>query len=298
MLKRTTASEKVFYTVNFLIVLAFVLLVLYPLIFVVAASFSDPRLLYENPLVILPRGFNVESYKTVFENKLMWSGLANSLFETIVGTSLNVVMTILAAYPLSRKDLVGKNIFVTFFAITMFFSGGMIPTYIVVDVLGLTNTLWALIFPTAVGFTNVVIMRTYFTSTIPEEIHEAANIDGCGHLQALLRIVIPLSTPIIAVIALWSSVWHWNSFFQALIYITNEETFTLQLVIRGILLRNEMDAMLQSVLIGSETADVQMWVREGLKYAVVVVSSAPFVCMFPFFQKYFSKGVMIGSIKG
>jgi multiple sugar transport system permease protein/putative aldouronate transport system permease protein len=222
------------------------------------------------------------------------TGFLNSLFYATVGTAINVTFTLLAAYPLSRRDLFGRNWFMLLFVFTMLFSGGLIPTYLVVHNLGLLNTRWALILPTAMAVWNMIITRTYYQITIPQELLEAARIDGCDDFRFFARIVLPLSKPIIAVNALFYAVGHWNQFFQALIYLTDASLFPLQLVLREILIQNTVD------LTQMDTTEIarRQELRDLLKYALIVVASIPPILAYPFVQKHFIRGVMIGSLKG
>lgn len=294
-LKRTLA-DNVFDMVNFVLVIIVVFTIAYPLYFVLIASMSDVSKLLMNPLTLLPRGFSLGAYKKVLENADIWLGFRNSVLYTVAGTLLNVIMTVLAAYPLSRRDFVGRNVFTFIFVFTMFFSGGMIPMYLVVKHLGLTDTFWALIIPGAVGVYNIVITRTYIQTSVPNELKEAVVIDGGNNLQLLLYVIIPLSAPILVVIGLFYAVGHWNSFFNALIYLSNRNLFPLQLILREILIFNEMTSMTE-VATDAEYVRLMME-KEALKYAVVVVSSFPFILLLPYARKYFSKGMIIGSIKG
>jgi putative aldouronate transport system permease protein len=209
-------------------------------------------------------------------------------------------MTILAAYPLSRKDLKGRGIIMAFLAFTMFFGGGLIPTYLVVKRLQMTNTIWALLIPSAISTYNVVIMRTYFSTSIPYELQEAALIDGCSNTKILLKIILPLSTPIIAVMVLFYAVGHWNAYFNAIIYLTDRDKFPLQLIIREILIQNQTEKLMQSGTAGVDIESIvrQQMVAESLKYAVIVVASLPMLILYPILQKYFVKGIMLGALKG
>lgn len=270
--------------------------IIYPLWFVIIASFANPLELYDTPFLIWPSEFTMESYKLVFQDKDFLRGFGNSLMYTFVGTTLNVVMNICGAYPLSKKNFKGKKFFMLMFTFTMFFSGGLIPTYLVVDSLGLLNTFWAVIIPSAVGMYNIIIMRTYFQTRIPIEMEEAAKIDGCTNFSLLLKIVLPLSTPIIAVIALYYGVGRWNEYFSAMIYIYDRDLYPLQLVLREILLQNQASDMI-NVVTDAGYAD-RMIARLGLKYAVIVISTIPIFIIYPLLQKFFAKGVMVGAIKG
>ena len=222
-------------------------------------------------------------------------GYLNTFIYTTVGTSINLLLTTMGAYALSRKNLYGRNVITAILIFTMFFSGGMIPTYLVVKSLHMLNTIWAMVIPGAISVYNLIIMRTFFQTSIPDELEEAAHIDGCSNIQTLIRIVLPLSTPILAVMVLFYAVSHWNTFFDGLIYLTDRNKFPLQLILREILIQNrvaDMDSTLEESLIQQAIA------VEGLKYALVVVANLPVLIMYPFVQKYFVKGVMIGSLKG
>ncbi len=269
---------------------------LYPLIFVLFASFSDPRLIYESPLLIWPKGFNVTSYIEVFKNTEIWVAFKNTIIYTTVGTFINIVMTTLGAYPLSRDRFYGKNVITFFIVLTMFFSGGLIPLYLVNQQLGLMNTMWALVLPPAISVFNLVIMRTYFQTNLPKEVEESAFMDGATEFQLLYKIVLPLSTPIVAVLILFYGVAHWNSYFEALIYLTDREKFPLQLILREILVQNSMEQMLETT-VDAGYAD-RMIEKQSLKYAVVIVSTLPLLILYPLLSKFFEKGIMVGSLKG
>lgn len=273
----------------------FVLLItIYPIVVILSSSFSSAEALMAGKVNFLPVDFTLDGYKAVFKNKTIWGGLLNSTFYTIVGTSLNLVMTALAAYPLSRKDFALGG-FVSFvFAVTMWFSGGMIPTYLLIRDLGMINTRWALIIPSALNVWNMIILRTYFQSNIAGEMLEAAKIDGCDDYRYLLTIAIPLAKPAMAVIALYYAVANWNVFTSAYIYIQKQELFPIQVVLRDILLLSQTQEISGDV--ASETS--AQLLSELLKYAVVVVASLPMVIIYPFVQKYFVKGIMIGGVKG
>jgi len=278
---------------NAISILIFVI-VLYPLIFVVSASFSDPLSVMNGKMWLWPVGFTLDAYKEVLNYDSVWIGYKNSLIYTTVGTLFNIMLTTLAAYPLSRRDLPGRNVFMFLITFTMFFHGGLIPTYLVVRDLELVNTMWALIIPNAIATYNLIVMRTYFQTSIPWELQEASLIDGCSNTRLLIKIILPLSKPIIAVMVLFYAVSHWNAYFNALIYLRDEDLYPLQLVLREILIVNQsMDGaggdfgMTEKLLLG-----------ESIKYALIIVASIPVLIMYPFVQRHFVKGVMIGSIKG
>ncbi|HJC22538.1 MAG TPA: carbohydrate ABC transporter permease [Candidatus Eisenbergiella merdavium] len=293
-LKNRLKSDAVFdMIVNFLGGVI-VLIVLIPLIFVLAASFSDPDLVIRGEVLLWPKGFTLEAYKMVFENEDIWKGFINSCFYTGVGTLISIILTIMAAYPLSRKGLEGRRIFMLLILFTMYFSGGMIPTYLLVKNLGLYDTRWALLIPAALSTYNLIVAKTFFENSIPEELYESARLDGCGNLQMLLKIVLPLSKAILAVLVLYYAVEIWNAYFDALIYIRNADLHPLQIVLRNILLLGQTEQM--------GTNDVGMAEKvkmaEAVKYSAIVISSVPMLLIYPFVQKHFVKGVMIGAVKG
>ncbi|MFF2156942.1 carbohydrate ABC transporter permease [Paenibacillus chitinolyticus] len=290
-----TREDRLFNTVIYLVLGLVLLIVLYPLVFVLSASFSEPQYIMNGEVLLWPKGLTLDSYTKIFEDGQIMRGFGNTLLYTTTGTLLNVIMTILAAYPLSRKDFVGRNLFMGLFVFTMFFSGGLIPTYILIKNLGLLNSFWVMILPGAVSIWNIIIMRTFFQQTIPGELEEAATIDGCSNMQILTRIVLPLSMPIIAVTILFYAVGHWNSFFNALLYLSDKSKFPLQLVLREILIQGQTDSL---VKMSTESAIKQQRAVEGIKYAVLVLANLPMFLLYPFLQRYFVKGIMIGAIKG
>nr|WP_310500979.1 carbohydrate ABC transporter permease [Paenibacillus qinlingensis] len=278
------------------IALSFVLLItLYPLIFILSASISNPVDVLQGKVWLWPKGLNFEAYTRVFQNKDIIVGFRNTIIFTVLGTAFNLLMTTLGAYPLSRKDLFGRNKILLFFTLTMFFSGGLIPTYLVIKQLGLFNSPLVMIIPGAVTVWNLIIMKTYFQTSIPYELQEAAFIDGCSNTKVLTKVILPLSLPIVAVMVLFYGVGHWNAFFNALIYLNDRSMFPLQLILREILIQNQMQDMLNS---GVEISEKQLMMVESIKYSVIVVSSIPVLLLYPLLQRYFVKGVMIGAIKG
>ncbi len=289
-------ADRVFYGVNGLLGALFILVTLYPLIFVVSASFSSGEALMRGEVWLLPKGVNLDAYRTIFKMPEILRGFVNSLLYTALGTAVNVVFTVLAAYPLSRKDLYGRPVLMFLFAFTMMFSGGLIPTYLLVRDLKLLNSVWALILPGALSVWNMTITMNFFRGNLPDEMLEATQIDGCNDVQFLWRFAVPLSKSILAVIALFYAVGHWNSYFSALIYLTDARKYPLQLVLRDILINNQLD-------ISSSQMDVQTMLRKEylqdlLKYAIIVVSTVPMMVLYPFVQKYLVKGVMLGSLRG
>lgn len=281
-----------FYTfVVYALLTCFCLLILIPLLHIIAGSFSDPMALLKGEVTLWPKGFTLDMYKKVFQDDEIWQGYWNTIVYTVVGTTISVVLTACGAYPLSRKDFYGKNVFMGLFAFTMFFTGGMIPTYLLVKQLKMLNTIWAMVLPSAVSTYNLIIMRTFFQTTIPGELVESASLDGCNDLGVFFRIVIPLSAPIFAVMVLFYGVAQWNSWFPALLYISDRSMYPLQMVLREVLIQSDISNM------AGGAGDVEI-IGDGLKYATMVVATLPIMCLYPFLQKYFVKGVMIGAVKG
>jgi len=292
---RENRSDRLFTAVNYIVLSLFLITILYPLVYVVSASISSSDAVISGEVWLWPVRPTLEGYTTVFKHRLIWSGFMNSIYYTAAGTAINVVLTILAAYPLSRKDFYGKNVFMFLFVFTMMFSGGLIPTYLVVKDLGMLNTVWAMLLPGALGVWNMIITRTYFQTTIPDELLEASQLDGCTDFQFIWKIVLPLSGPIIAVITLFYAVGHWNSYFSALIYLKDQSLYPLQLVLRDILVQNDVD---MNMLMDVAEMAKREGLRELLKYSLIVVATVPLLVVYPFVQKYFVKGIMIGSLKG
>lgn len=271
------------------------LMVLYPLIYVVSASFSEPSTVTSGQLWLFPVKWSVRPYELVFKSRNLITGFCNSLIYTVAGTVVSLVVTVLAAYPLSRPDLKGKNLFILFFSFTMIFSGGMIPSYLVVQSLGLLNTMWSLILPGALSIWNMVIMRTYFQSTIPNELYEAACLDGCTDFKFLIRVVLPLSTTILSVIGIYYAIGYWNSYFTPMMYLTDMSKYPLQLILREILILGQMEQDATRAMLANE---VSQGIGQVLKYSVIVVSTLPMILFYVLIQKNFVKGVMIGALKG
>lgn len=292
---RRSKEDKIFDLINIFLVAIMVILVVYPLYFIVIASISNPNLIYEGKVWLLPKDITFEGYQRIFSDSKIWVGYKNSIIYTFIGTLVNVSCTLMAAYALSRRDLYGRNLIMFLFLFTMFFSGGLIPTYLVVKNLGLLNTMWALILPKAVAVWNVIVARTFFQTSIPNELLEAAKIDGCSDAKFFWKIVLPLSKPIVAVMVLFYAVGHWNSYFDALIYLNNEDLYPLQLILRNILIQNEASTQMMSDI---DSLAAKQRVSELIKYGVIIVASIPLLILYPFVQKYFVKGVMIGGIKG
>lgn len=288
-------SDKMFHVINLILMTLLMFIFIFPLWFVLIASISNPGDVLNGEVILFPKNISLSCYQYILEFKEIWLGYANTIINTVIGTLINVTLTIALAYPLSRKDFMLKNFCMVFCMITMYFSGGLIPTYLVVDKLHMIDTRWALLIPGAISFFNVLITRTYFVNSIPIELQEAAEIDGANIMQYLIKVVVPLSRPIVAVITLYYAVGHWNSFFNAFIYIKSKALYPLQLVIRNILLASNIS---ENMLMDSADIVEKMQIAETIKYGVIVVSALPLLCVFPFIQKYFKKGVMIGAIKG
>jgi len=273
-------------------------MVLYPLIFIVSASISDPDLVNQGKVWLFPRGITFDGYRRVFQDAQIWNGYRNTIFYTVVGTVLNLLVTLPAAYSLSRKDFYGRNFFTAIFTFTMFFGGGLIPTYLLYSNLGMRNTIWAMLIPGLAGMWNIIISRTYFQNSIPGELKEAAEMDGCTNMRLFAQIILPLSAPIIAVMALFYGVGHWNSFFNALIYLSDKKLFPLQLILREILVQNVMSAQMMTSGEDLDLMAKQAKIADMIKYAVIIVSTLPVLAAYPFIQKYFVQGIMVGAIKG
>jgi len=289
------SGERFFYFFNDAILIFSLLIVAYPIIYIISASLSSPGAVLSNKVVLWPVDFSLQGYTTLLKEQRVWLGYANTLFYTTVGTFINLVMTIMCAYPLSRKDFVGRDIFMFIVTFTMIFSGGMLPTYIVLRQLGILNTRWAMLLPGAIGTWNVIIARTYYQTNIPDELLDAANIDGCDNFRFLLKIVIPLTAPITAVMILFYAVGHWNTYFNAFLYLTKRELLPLQIYLREILILNQINA---EMTYDPEILVMKQGLADLLKYSLIIVASLPIWCAYPFVQKYFVKGIMIGSIKG
>ncbi|CAI6050428.1 Melibiose/raffinose/stachyose import permease protein MelC [Paenibacillus sp. JJ-100] len=295
LLKRKSRGDVWFDVINLFMLSVVMLLVLFPLYFVLIASFSDPNHIYSGDVWLFSKGFTLDGYERIFSDSTIWIGYANSILYAGLGTLIGVAVTVFAAYPLARKNLAGKSAIMWFLMITMFFSGGLIPTYLLIKDLHMLNTIWALVIPGAGSVFNVIIVRTFFQSSIPDELWEAASIDGCSNTRFFWSIVLPLSKSIIAVMVLYHVVGFWNGFFDALIYMNDESKYPLQLVLRNILVQNQVNS---GMMMDVESYAAKMRVTELIKYGAIIVSSLPLLILYPFLQKYFVKGVMIGSIKG
>ena len=292
---RDTAGDRIFYALNNLVLLIAVIICLYPILYVAASSFSSPRAVASNQVVLWPVDPGVKGYITVFKNKDIVTGYTNTIIYTVVGTILNVIVTVLAAFGLSRRELVGYKGINFLFAFTMWFSGGMIPNYMLMNSLGLINTRWAMWLPGLIGIWNVIITRTFFQSGVPEEIYESAMLDGCGYFRYFTDLVLPLSGAIVAVITLFYAVNHWNAYFNAFLYINKKPLFPLQIILRDILIQNQID---HESMIDPGSSEFDYGLPDLLKYALIMVACVPVWLIYPFVQKFFVKGVMVGAIKG
>lgn len=293
MNNKYTRIDRLILTINNLLLFLAVLVVLVPLVYVVLASLMDPTVLLNKGISFNPSDWSLKGYKLILSNDAMLKGFFNSILYSVGFAVVTVVVSLFAAYPLSINGFVGKNFFMTMFIITMFFSGGLIPTYLLVKDLGMLNTIWAIILPGAINVWNIILARTYFKG-IPYELHEAAKVDGASDLLIFFKLVLPLSKPIIFVLAMYAFVGQWNSYFDAMIYLDNPNLHPLQLVLRSILIQNSTDpGMISDQLAMAELKKLS----EMIKYSSIVISSLPLIVMYPFFQKYFEKGVMVGSLK-
>lgn len=291
-LNRPMRGERLFTAIVYLFVIHVIFIVAYPLYFIIIASLSDSRLVASGQVYLYPKGFTLAGYEVVFNDSRIWTGYRNTLFYASVGTFISMAVTIPAAFALSRKDFYLRKVFMTFFIITMFVRGGLIPTYINLKKFGMINSVWAILVPFCLSVYNMIIARTFFESSIPQELHDAARIDGCGMNQFFFQIVLPLSKAMLSVITLYYLVGKWNEYFNPLVYLNDAAKQPLQVVLREILIRN------QAFESGLSGGDAAQQVADLIKYAVIIVSTAPLLIIYPFIQKYFEKGVMIGSVKG
>ncbi len=296
-----TLSENVYDVIVFVITCVLLVVFAYPLIYVINCSFSDANAIWGNQVGLLPKNLTLVGYDLVFKNKDIWTGYANSLLYMTVGTAFCIFMNFLTAYPFSRMDFMPRNVIMFLYVVTMYFGGGLIPTYLVVKALGMVDTMWALIVPGCISTYNIILIRTYFRTNIPEELFEAASMDGCSHTRFFTQVVLPLSTPIIAVMVLFTAVGFWNSYWGAMIYLNTRSKFPLQLILREILIVVKQNFS-QSAAAGGGATDVgraqEMMMRNAtMKYSVIVIASFPVMILYPFVQKYFVNGIMVGSIK-
>ena len=290
-------SDILFYIVVYGILIFALVAVAYPLIYVVSASFSSPAAVSSGQVVLWPVQPTLLAYETVINYKNIWIGYQNSIFYMVVGTVFALVFNTMAAFPLSRKEFIGRRFFTLVLAVTMYVSGGLVPTYLLISSLHLLDTIWVMIIPTATSVWHIIMIRTYFTNSVPEELYEAGQLDGCSDIGFMLRILVPLSGPIIAVIALYTAVSIWNAYFNAMIYLTKQELYPLQLFLRNILTIGD-SINLEEAEENIEEMQNLIGLSNLMRYAVIVVSSVPVMLIYPFVQRFFVKGVVVGSIKG
>jgi multiple sugar transport system permease protein/putative aldouronate transport system permease protein len=293
---RITKGDRLYLALVYAFLGLFILTIAYPIIYVVSASFSSPSALVQGRVYLVPVEPGLEGYRAVFNNQSVWRGYVNTMVYTAVGTCIGVLVTMLGGFVLSRREFPLKGPVTLFFTITMFFSGGLLPTYLLITNMKMVNTIWALVLPGAYSVWLSIIARTFIKSTIPEELFEAISLDGGNYFDFLFRIVLPLSAPILAVVALNFATGHWNSYFSAMIYLNQADKFPLQLILRSILIQNTVDLLEQ--IVDVREALERQYLAELLKYSLIIVSSIPLLILYPFLQKYFIKGIMIGSLKG
>ena len=290
---KESAGDRVFQGIILFFSVLLILVVAYPLYFTVIASFSKPEDVLLGRVIFWPKNISFESYQMVIAESSIWMGYGNTILYTVLGTLINLALTTMIAYPLSCRETPGRGILTFVASFTMLFSGGLIPTYLLVRQLGMYNTIWAMLLPSGITTYNMLVMKNFFQSSIPAELKEAACLDGCSDMQTLFLVVLPLSGSIIAVMVLFYAVAHWNEYFSALIYLKDRFRMPLQVILREILLQN------QELAQGDGTGLYEkMMAAETMKYAIIIIASVPVICLYPFVQKHFVKGVMVGAIKG
>ena len=294
VLTRYSKQDKLLLTIGYLLLGLFVLAIIVPMVYIIVASFMDPITLQNKGITFDFSKWTTTAYERVMTNSQIWIGFKNAIIYSVLFTVVSVVVTLLAAYPLSREDFKGKGFFNVIFMITMFFGGGLIPTYLIVSNLGLVDSMWAVILPGAFSVWNMIIARTYYRG-IPQELREAADVDGASEITFFFRILLPVCTPVIAVLALWQFVAMWNSYFDAMIYLNDSAKQPLQLVLRSILIQNQPES---GMIADMQSTAARAQLAELLKYATIIISSLPLLIMYPFFQKYFDSGIMAGAVKG
>ena len=291
---RASIGDKAFLLVGYILLAAFVMAIIGPVVYIIVASFMDPITLQNKGIVFDFSKWTLTAYERVMTNSQIWIGFRNAIIYSVLFAVISVFITLLCAYPMSRDDFKGKKFFNTIFIITMFFGGGLIPTYLLISNMGLLDTMWAVILPGSFSVWNMIIARTYYKG-IPSELREAADVDGANELVFFFRILLPVCTPLIAVLILWQFVGMWNSYFDAMIYLNSADKQPLQLVLRAILIQNEPDP---GMIADMQSTAQRAQLAELLKYATIIISSLPLIVMYPFFQKYFDSGIMVGSVKG
>ena len=296
-IRQNSVADRVYLAITEVILWFMLIVILVPLIYVLSSSFSSPEAVGNGRVFLWPVDFSLKGYEAVFTTPTVWLGFRNSVFYTVAGTTINIAVTMLAAYPLSRRDLKGRGFVTALFTFTMLFSGGMIPTYLLVRDLKMIDTVWAMLLPGAMSVYNVIIARTYIQSSIPFELYESASLDGCTDDRYLIRIVLPLAKPIIAVLVLWYAVGHWNQYFNAMIYLRNPNLLPLQIVLRNFLIVEDMNGAAIANMTMDEYMDT-LYLKNLYQYSLIVVASAPVMLLYPFIQKHFVSGIMLGSLKG
>ena len=291
---RASIGDKAFLLVGYILLAAFVMAIIGPVVYIIVASFMDPITLQNKGIVFDSSKWTLTAYERVMTNSQIWIGFRNAIIYSVLFAVISVFITLLCAYPMSRDDFKGKGLFNALFIITMFFGGGLIPTYLLISNMGLLDTMWAVILPGSFSVWNMIIARTYYKG-IPSELREAADVDGANELVFFFRILLPVCTPLIAVLILWQFVGMWNSYFDAMIYLNSADKQPLQLVLRAILIQNEPDP---GMIADMQSTAQRAQLAELLKYATIIISSLPLIVMYPFFQKYFDSGIMVGSVKG
>jgi ABC-type glycerol-3-phosphate transport system permease component len=293
---RLSLADRLFYAVIYTFLILAGLVVIMPLLNVFSQAVSAPQSVVTGRVTFWPRNFTLETITRILSYRYIIQGFLNTLYYAVVGTVINLIMTVLCAYPLAQPDFRGRNFFSMLFAFTMMFSGGMIPTYILIKNLGLINTRWVMLLPGAMAVWNMILCRTFFQNTIPREMYESAELDGASDMRVLLSVVLPLSTPILAVLALFYAVGHWNAYFNAMLYLSKPDLYNIQLILQNSI------ANIQSLLLDTTGTAVQkqqaLALQEAGKYALIVISMVPVLVIYPFVQKYFIKGIMIGALKG
>lgn len=296
-IRQNSVADRVYLAITEVILWFMLIVILVPLIYVLSSSFSSPEAVGNGRVFLWPVDFSLKGYEAVFTTPKVWLGFRNSVFYTVAGTTINIAVTMLAAYPLSRRDLKGRGFVTALFTFTMLFSGGMIPTYLLVRDLKMIDTVWAMLLPGAMSVYNVIIARTYIQSSIPFELYESASLDGCTDDRYLIRIVLPLAKPIIAVLVLWYAVGHWNQYFNAMIYLRNPNLLPIQIVLRNFLIVEDMNGAAIANMTMDEYMDT-LYLKNLYQYSLIVVASAPVMLLYPFIQKHFVSGIMLGSLKG
>ncbi|MDO3409311.1 carbohydrate ABC transporter permease [Saccharibacillus sp. CPCC 101409] len=286
-------SERLSEALLYILASLFLLILIYPLYFIVIASFSDPSAVAGGQVWLVPKGFTLDGYRELLKHDNIWIGYRNTILYTAAGTAIGLAVNLSAAYALSRKDLVGRRFFSLFFIFTMFFSGGLIPTFLTIRDFHMYDTFLVMVLPFSVVVFDIIVARTFFRTSIPGDLWEAAQLDGCGNLRYFLLVVLPLSKAIVAVLGLWIAVGYWNSYFNALIYLKNPDLYPLQLILRNILITNQM----QSSMGSGEAAQIALRLASMMRYSVIIVATVPIMLIYPFVQKYFNQGVMIGAVK-